>query len=67
MSYSVQTKNWFSFIWKEHTVYLYHKEGEFPSNYRLYTKEKSYELAKQMADQLIEKTVVYNKTNAVYY
>lgn len=64
-SYIVEFKKRFSFAWQQDQVYRYYdKQPEFNEPH---DQKKASQLAKDRVDQLIDKAIIYEKSNLDYY
>lgn len=64
-SYTVEIKKRFSLVWQKDQSYRYYdKQPEFNVPF---DQKKAAELAKDRVDQLIDKNIVYQKSNFDYY
>ena len=64
-TYTVEFKERFSFRWRQDCTYSYYEKE--PSHNNTLDQKKASQLAKDRVDQLIDKAIIYEKSNLDYY
>jgi hypothetical protein len=61
----IEYKTWF--IWNHDRKFMYYEQGKNPGFDKVFSKDEAQKLAIERAEELLEKHVIFEKSNFVYY
>ena len=61
----IEYKTWF--IWNHDRSFCYYEQGRTPYGAKLWNKDEAQKLAIERAEELLEKHVIFEKSNIIYY